>query len=188
LIAPRSIVKTSFQMEYLPSGLHCSGRVTQVQARSFSATCRLPTGETRHITAHWEPSFTSDISAGVIYIKPLGRRVLQCEESSRARATASSWECTPSSRRIARMWLRPWRRSRNVCADASDSPKLTNQVQTPNLVRLQPQPPALRRPSSAVSANQVHEFRGAPSVRHAFPLTAAATAGATSRLKTLGTM
>ena len=66
LIAPRSIVKTSFQMEYLPSGLHCNGRVTHVHARSFSATCRLRTGEVRHITAQWEPSATSEISAGVI--------------------------------------------------------------------------------------------------------------------------
>jgi methionine sulfoxide reductase heme-binding subunit len=70
LIAPRSIVKTSFQMEYLPSGLHCNGSVTQVQARSFSATCRLRTGEARHITAHWEPSSTSDIPAGVITSHP----------------------------------------------------------------------------------------------------------------------
>jgi len=70
LIAPRSIVKTSFQMEYLPSGLHCSGRVTQVHARSFSAVCRLRSGEARHISAQWEPSLTSDFSAGVITSKP----------------------------------------------------------------------------------------------------------------------
>ena len=70
LIAPRSIVKTSFQMEYLPSGLHCNGRVTQVHARSFSATCRLRTGEVRHMSAQWEPSATSEISAGVIASLP----------------------------------------------------------------------------------------------------------------------
>ncbi|MFL5926202.1 MAG: ferric reductase-like transmembrane domain-containing protein [Gaiellaceae bacterium] len=66
LIAPSSVVKTSFQMEYLPSGLHCDGHVTKVHARAFNATCRLRTGEVRHISAQWDPSATSEISAGVI--------------------------------------------------------------------------------------------------------------------------
>jgi hypothetical protein len=70
LIAPRRIVRTSFQMQYLPSGMRCTGRVTHVQARAFSATCRLPTGELRNVNARWEAGETADIPAGVITGSP----------------------------------------------------------------------------------------------------------------------
>lgn len=70
LVAPGHIVQTSFQMEYLPSALRCAGHVTHVHARSFDATCRLPTGERRHVSAQWEASETSDIPAGVITSRP----------------------------------------------------------------------------------------------------------------------
>lgn len=66
LIAPSHILRTSFQMEYLPSGVRCTGRITTVHARDFTATCRLPTGERRYISAHWDRSETSEIPGGLI--------------------------------------------------------------------------------------------------------------------------
>src|SRR5262245_34449429 len=53
-------------------------------------------------------------------------------------------------------------------ADAGGSPKLANQVQTPNLVRLQRRPLAMRRPPAAVSANQVLESRACAAAPRAF--------------------
>ena len=66
LIAPRRTLRTSFQMEYLPSALSCSGKVTVVHAYGFSATCRLPSGERRYISAEWQDSGSSEIAAGLI--------------------------------------------------------------------------------------------------------------------------
>lgn len=66
LIAPRHTIRTSFQMEYLPSALSCSGKVTVVHARGFSATCRLPSGEHRYVSAQWQDSGSSEIAAGLI--------------------------------------------------------------------------------------------------------------------------
>ena len=66
LIAPGRIVRTSFQLEYLPSGVRCTGRIATVHARAFTATCRLPTGGRRYISAQWEQSETSEIPGGRI--------------------------------------------------------------------------------------------------------------------------
>jgi sulfoxide reductase heme-binding subunit YedZ len=66
LIAPQKLLKTSFQMEYLPSGELCVGRVTAVHATAFAATCRLRAGERRHVRAQWEPSDTGQIASGTI--------------------------------------------------------------------------------------------------------------------------
>ena len=66
LIAPQRLLKTSFQMEYLPSGELCIGRVTSVHATAFVATCRLRTGERRRVHAQWQPSGTPQIAGGTI--------------------------------------------------------------------------------------------------------------------------
>jgi hypothetical protein len=66
LIAPRKLLTTSFQMEYLPSGELCTGRVTKVHPTAFTATCRLRTGEGRKISAQWQASGSADIAGGVI--------------------------------------------------------------------------------------------------------------------------
>lgn len=66
LIAPQKLLKTSFQMEYLPSGELCVGRVTAVHATAFAATCRLRAGERRHVRAQWQPSDTGQIASGTI--------------------------------------------------------------------------------------------------------------------------
>ena len=66
LIAPRKLLKTAFQMEYLPSGELCTGRVTTVHPTAFDAVCRLRTGEARKISAQWQESGSSEIAGGII--------------------------------------------------------------------------------------------------------------------------
>jgi sulfoxide reductase heme-binding subunit YedZ len=56
LVAPGQLQSTSLQLEYLPSGDICRGRVTSVQGESFSGTCRLPNGDTRTVEASWLPN------------------------------------------------------------------------------------------------------------------------------------
>ena len=56
LVAPERLESTSLQLEYLPSGDVCRGRVTNVQGESFSGTCRLPNGDERTIEASWVPN------------------------------------------------------------------------------------------------------------------------------------
>ena len=66
LIAPRKLLRTSFQMEYLPSGELCTGTVTKVHPTAFEAVCRLRTGEGRTISAHWQASGSAEIAGGLI--------------------------------------------------------------------------------------------------------------------------
>jgi sulfoxide reductase heme-binding subunit YedZ len=66
LIAPRKVLKTSFQMEYLPSGDLCTGTVTTVHAMDFAATCRLRTGARRKVNAQWQATGTADLAVGTI--------------------------------------------------------------------------------------------------------------------------
>jgi methionine sulfoxide reductase heme-binding subunit len=53
LVSPGTLESTSLQLEYLPSGDVCRGRVTNVGGTSFSGTCRLPNGERRSVEASW---------------------------------------------------------------------------------------------------------------------------------------
>ena len=53
LVAPQQLENTSLQLEYLPSGDICRGRVTNVGGENFSGTCRLPNGERRTVDASW---------------------------------------------------------------------------------------------------------------------------------------
>ena len=68
LITPRKLLSTSFQMEYLPSGLLCRGRVTQVHSYGFEATCRTPQGAQRNVTADWQPNDSSQLRGGVLKV------------------------------------------------------------------------------------------------------------------------
>jgi sulfoxide reductase heme-binding subunit YedZ len=56
LVAPGKLEKTSLQLEYLPSGDVCRGRVTNVAGESFTGNCRLANGEHRTIQASWVPN------------------------------------------------------------------------------------------------------------------------------------
>lgn len=53
LVSPQTLENTSLQLEYLPSGDVCRGRVTNVGGTNFTGTCRLPNGESRTIDASW---------------------------------------------------------------------------------------------------------------------------------------
>ena len=63
LIEPQQIQETSFQMEFLPSGMLCLGTVTHVEAFSFNARCHAPDGTQRVVVASWTqatgPGFTN---------------------------------------------------------------------------------------------------------------------------------
>ena len=54
LIEPNRLEATSFQLEYLPSGLLCKGRVTRVQSYGFDARCRAVDGSRRFVHADWQ--------------------------------------------------------------------------------------------------------------------------------------
>lgn len=53
LIEPNKLDATSFQLEFLPSGMLCTGRVTKVQSFGFDARCRADDGTRRFVHASW---------------------------------------------------------------------------------------------------------------------------------------
>jgi sulfoxide reductase heme-binding subunit YedZ len=53
LLQPGRMDATSFQLEFLPSGMLCTGRVTKVQSFGFDARCRAEDGSHRFIQASW---------------------------------------------------------------------------------------------------------------------------------------
>ena len=50
-----SLDATSLQLEYLPSGDVCRGRVTSIGGTSFAGRCVLPSGAARWVDASWDP-------------------------------------------------------------------------------------------------------------------------------------
>ena len=68
LLAPARLLNTSFQMEYLPSGDVCRGRVTQIaqDGLGFDATCALGDGHTRSVHASWLQAEGPDLSGGTL--------------------------------------------------------------------------------------------------------------------------
>jgi hypothetical protein len=56
LVSPQTLNSTSLQLEYLPSGDVCRGRVTQIGGTGFAGTCRLPNGARRVVEASWGPA------------------------------------------------------------------------------------------------------------------------------------
>ena len=55
LVSPQALDATSLQLEYLPSGDVCRGRVTQIGGTSFAGRCVLPSGAARWVDASWVP-------------------------------------------------------------------------------------------------------------------------------------
>ena len=53
LIEPSRLDATSFQLEFLPSGLLCRGSVTKVHSFGFDARCRAGDGTRRFVHATW---------------------------------------------------------------------------------------------------------------------------------------
>jgi methionine sulfoxide reductase heme-binding subunit len=69
LVSPQSLESTSLQLEYLPSGDVCRGRVTSVGGTTFSGTCRLPNGERRTVDASWVPNEAGTGVVGQIQLR-----------------------------------------------------------------------------------------------------------------------
>lgn len=68
LVEPNRLAATAFQLEYLPSGTVCRGTVSSVRATGFDASCTLPSGARRFVTASWtltgeEGSLSGEIAA-----------------------------------------------------------------------------------------------------------------------------
>src|SRR5205085_11274347 len=61
---------TSLQLEYLPSGMICRGRVTRVKSFGFQGVCRTPTGARHAITAEWRLVSASRLR-GIVESRPL---------------------------------------------------------------------------------------------------------------------
>lgn len=53
LVGPQSLEATSFQLELLPSGSVCRGKVQTVRSFGFDAVCTLADGTRRHVHAAW---------------------------------------------------------------------------------------------------------------------------------------
>ena len=53
LLEPSRLDATSFQLELLPSGMLCTGHVTNVQSFGFEARCRADDGTRRFVHATW---------------------------------------------------------------------------------------------------------------------------------------
>jgi methionine sulfoxide reductase heme-binding subunit len=66
LVRPTRLAATAFQLEYLPSGSLCKGKVRQVRPTGFDATCRLAGGARRVVTADWQLTNEGGGLAGTI--------------------------------------------------------------------------------------------------------------------------
>ncbi len=68
LIAPAKLLDTAFQMEYLPSGAHCRGRVLRITdgGLGFVAHCRIGAGPQHTVRARWDSSDGGVLSGGTI--------------------------------------------------------------------------------------------------------------------------
>ena len=53
LVGTNSLEATSFQLEFLPSGTVCRGKVQTVRSFGFDAVCTLADGTRRHVHAAW---------------------------------------------------------------------------------------------------------------------------------------
>jgi len=73
LIAPRRLLSTAFQMEYLPSALLCRGNVTHVDSDGlgFQAHCRTRRGPTLGVTARWQDGQGSTLVGAMISVRPI---------------------------------------------------------------------------------------------------------------------
>jgi hypothetical protein len=64
LVEPQGLLATSFQLEFLPSGMRCAGGVTHVDRFGFEGRCRAADGTQRFVRAQWESEGTSAFSQG----------------------------------------------------------------------------------------------------------------------------
>ena len=68
LFRPGRVLRTAFQLEYLPSGTLCSGTVRVVHAFGFAATCTLAGGAKRFVSTQWRSNGTDQLASGRISV------------------------------------------------------------------------------------------------------------------------
>ncbi len=66
LVEPRGLLATSFDLEFLPSGLRCHGHVTHIDSLGFQGLCRAADGTKRVVRAAWEAEQGSQFNAGTL--------------------------------------------------------------------------------------------------------------------------
>ena len=68
LVGVQTLVDTEFQMEYLPSGAACRGRVRRIDpdGLGFRARCHMADGRVRTVHAHWDSADGGVLSGGVL--------------------------------------------------------------------------------------------------------------------------
>lgn len=66
LVEPRGLLATSFELEFLPSGLRCHGQVTHVDSQGFQGVCRAADGTRRVVAAAWESEPGPEFNAGTL--------------------------------------------------------------------------------------------------------------------------
>ena len=66
LVEPQGLLTTSFQLEFLPSGMRCVGRVTRVDQLGFEGVCRAADGSTRVVDAAWEAELGAQFNQGTL--------------------------------------------------------------------------------------------------------------------------
>jgi methionine sulfoxide reductase heme-binding subunit len=72
LLVPTSGEQTAFRLEYLPSGTVCAGTVTATRGTGFDATCRMPDGSQRQVSADWNLAGGSSSLSGTIVSRAAG--------------------------------------------------------------------------------------------------------------------
>jgi len=68
LVEPNHLAATSFQLEFLPSGMLCTGRVTKVHSFGFEATCRAEDGTRRFVSARWGQRAQGNVFTGQVHV------------------------------------------------------------------------------------------------------------------------
>ncbi len=68
LVEPNHLAATSFQLEFLPSGMLCTGRVTKVHSFGFEATCRAEDGTRRFVSATWGQQADGNSFTGQVHV------------------------------------------------------------------------------------------------------------------------
>lgn len=65
LVEPRGPLATSFQLEFLPSGMRCTGRVLRLAGSGFDGRCRAADGSVRTVRARFD-GLTGGVSQGTL--------------------------------------------------------------------------------------------------------------------------
>lgn len=66
LVEPQGLLATRFQLEFLPSGMRCAGRVTRLDPFGFQGRCRARDGTVRYVHAAWPATASHAFTGGTL--------------------------------------------------------------------------------------------------------------------------